>query len=87
MKKVSSGAKINNKQPFVDPLPGDVALSMVGNPTIMAPREGESGVDLLNGILMAEEAVDNILQRIDDRIETVETVKKIPDFNSDLAVE
>ena len=45
------------------------------------------GVDCVNGLVVAKGIVDGFLKAIDERIETVETLKKIPDFNSNLAVE
>ena len=57
----------------------------------MASENGEAGdckgVDTMNGIGIAENLVESILKRIDERIETAETLKKIPDFNANLAVE
>ena len=52
------------------------------------PETGESaGIDTVNGIGIAENLVESVLKRIDERIETAETLKKIPDFNANLAVE
>lgn len=45
-----------------------------------------AGVDLHQGLVIAEEFTSQLLYRINETIIIKETVKKIPDYNADLVI-
>ena len=82
MKKNSSSAKINK----LEPSPSGV-LNAIINSKFLAQEGFVQGIDLISGIETAEAIVESLVKTIDERIETGETLKKIPQYNADMAVE
>ena len=75
------------KETTVEYQVGDLARSLVNGTFLKPEGQRKKGVDMVHGQLFADDFVEGMLQTIDERIETAETLKKIPDFNADFAVE
>ena len=45
-----------------------------------------AGEDLQNGLTMADEFVGQLMDKVDEAMTVIETVKKIPEYNADLTV-
>ena len=60
---------------------------MIGGKTLGRLEESMiAGEDLQNGLTMADEFVGQLMDKVDEAMTVIETVKKIPEYNADLTV-
>ena len=61
---------------------------IIGSETLFhLEHSNGAGNDLHQGMVVADEFVTKVMDRVDEALTVIETVKKIPEYNADLTVE
>lgn len=61
---------------------------IVGSETLFHfENSNGTGNDLHQGMVVADDFVTKVMDRVDEALTVIETVKKIPEYNADLTVE